>query len=487
MFAMQNSVRKYCWTTSIALLCSVAAIAAEGKSGGAVEKSTSLANPGYADLIQPLPTTADQQQRDNFAIFTDALANESYSEAEIAAKQMVELANADAGDAVDEPSARARALHNLAVVQQFRGSPESALQNYSAALGIITGSADNLSPSLIAPLRGLAFAYLDLGQSDEAFQSFERALHVSNVNYGPHSLNQLPILNSTLQAHLDQRDPKSALDLLARIHLLYTRKYPRNSEELLPLYRREAALYGRLKMHRDALNAWRHVLIIQQKHHEKNDLALVEPHIRIAEIGIRELRTDAYRSVTTSSAERHLKKALRIAENSPEDNWEVKKDCMLSLADFYTLFDMKGRARRYYSAAWELMSSDENYRLARAADLETPVPLAQRAPYPYANFEYNPNRDKIDPKEYVEGEIVMAFTINEYGRTENHRLVAADPANFPPMERRVRNSVEEFIYRPRHVDGRAAVTRDQQYRARYYYLPSEYQVSIEKSAKRGRR
>jgi len=482
MLAMQKTVRKFRWITSTALLCCVVAIAAEGKPGEGAKKPVNPARFGYAELLQSPPTSVDQQQRDNFAALTEALANESFSEAEIAAKQMVELVTADA---TDESSARARALHNLAVVQQFQGSSESALQNYSAALGIIVSNNDNLSPSLITPLRGLAFAHLDLGQSQEAFQMFDRALHVSNVNYGPHSFEQLPILNSKLQIYLQQRDPESALDMLDRIHTLYWRKYPKNSEELLPVYYQQARVYGKLNMHAAAFNAWRHILLVRQKHLDKNDLALIEPHIRMAEVSTRGLRNDFHRSVTTSTAEKHLKKALWIAENSPVDDWKAKKKCLLSLADFYTLFDLKGRARRYYSAAWELLSSNEDYRTARAENLEVPVPLVRTPPYPYANFEYDPNRDQVDPNDYLEGEMVMTFTINARGRTEDHRLVAADPANFSPMERRVRNSVEDFIYRPRYVDGRPVATHDQRYRARYYYVPSEYQASIEKSARRG--
>lgn len=478
---MQNTVRNFRWLALVASLVTGAAVADKDPVGEADGKPASSIKSDWSELIQPSPATADQQQRDRFASFADSLANESFSEAEIAAKQMVEEVTADAADAT---FARARALHNLAIAQQLQGNHQSAVQNYSAAVAVIASDADNLSLSLILPLRGLASAQLDAGRPDEAFAAYARALHVSRVNHGPHSLKQLPILNSRMQLHLDQRDLKSTLDMLERIHILYRRKFPRDSQELLPLYQQRAALYARLKMPGDAYNAWRHILIIQQKHYGKNDLALIEPYMRLAQISMGHLRQDAFRNVTTSSAEKYLKRALRIAQDSPEENWEIKKDCLLSLADFYTLFDMKARARRYYSAAWDLMSSDDEYRLARAQDLETPVPLAQPAPYPYANFEYDRNRDQIDPNDYLEGEIVMSFTVNDRGRTEDHWLVESNPANFSPMEKRVRNSVKEFIYRPRYVDGKPAATRNQQYRAKYFYVQSEYQASIEKSASR---
>lgn len=436
----------------------------------------------WADLIQAPPTSADQQQRDRFTSFNEALVNKSFSEAEITAKQMVESVDPDANDAVP---ARARALQNLAIAQQVQGSHESAKQNYQAALNLIASDEDNLSPSLIIPLRGLAIIHLDTGRPDEAFATFDRAMHVSNVNYGPHSLKQLPILNTKLQIYLEQGDPASALDMLDRIYMLYTRKYPRDSEELLPALYQKAEIYGQLSMRGEAYRAWKHILAIKRERHAENDKALIEPHIRMAELSIHALRVATYRAVTTATAEKHLKKALWIAENDPNADWTVKKECLLALADYYTLFDLHARAHRNYVAAWELMSSNENYLVTRAENLESPVPLSRPKPDPYANFEYNPDREKVTPDDYLQGEIVVAFTVNDRGRTEDHRVVEADPANFSRMELRVRNAVEEFVYRPRFVDGVAADTGDQQYQVKYFYLPHDYEADIQKSHRRG--
>jgi tetratricopeptide (TPR) repeat protein len=444
--------------------------------------SASTVSEHWSELIQAPTTSADQQQRDRFASFSDALVSESFSEAEIVAKKMVESVDAESIDAVSE---RAHALQNLAIAQQFQGSHESAIQNYAAALNLIAAEQDNLSPALIMPLRGLANVQLDTGDTDQALASFDRAMHVSNVNYGPHSLKQLPILQSKMQVYLEQNDPASALDMLNRMTMLYTRRYPRESEELLPALYQKAELYGQLNMRGEAYKAWKHILAIKREHHAENDVALIEPNIRMAEQSINILRVSVYRAVTTSTAEKHLKKALWIAENNPDSGWEVRKDCLLGLADYYTLFNLRGRAHRYYAAAWDLMSSNENYLVARAENLETLVPLSQRKPDPYTNFEYNPDRENITPDDYLEGEMVMAFTVNDHGRTEDHRVVEASPPNFSRMELRVRNAVKEFVYRPRYVDGVAANTGDQRYRVKYFYLPLDYEAEIAKSHKRG--
>jgi tetratricopeptide (TPR) repeat protein len=468
---MQISVRQIYWALAMAMLAALASSAQAGDS----------ADFDWSGLIQP-PAQPDAEQSRHFAEYAEALSNGAFAEAEVVAKQMIEQVDPAAPDRANR---RARALHNLAIAQHAQGSQQSALQNYSAAIDDIVRNENNLSPSLILPLRGMARAFMDVGLQEEADVAFDRALHVSNVNEGPHSLSQLPILNARMEASLAQQDTESALDVMDRIHGLYTRKYARNSAELLPLYHQEAEFYKRLTMYGEEFNAWRHILIIKRKLHGSDSLELIEPHMRIAEINIRDLRGSAFRNVSTSDAEKHLKLALQIARENPAATWQVRKDCLLSLADFYTLFDMKGRARRYYAAAWKLLSSDADLETVRAAELEQPVPLSVVPPDPYANFEYERKVEDIDPSEFAVGEMVIEFTITDQGRTRDLRLVNAEPADFLPMQRRVENSVETFIYRPRHIEGKATDTGDQQYRVKYYYLPSDYQAAVARASKRG--
>jgi hypothetical protein len=480
---MQDIGRTICCATVIALLTS--SVAADELNANL--RTEPAGNPSEYDLsglIRPPGADSSDEQRENFASFTEALANLSWSEAEVSAKQMVEIANADKNSSTQDAAfARAAALQNLAVAQQFRGKHESAKQNYVAAIDVIVGADNNLSPELILPLRGLAIAHLDMEEVREAFEFYDRAMHVSSVNFGPHSLQQLPILDEKLQIYLSREDSTSALDVLDRVTMLYTRKYPKYSEERLPAYYLQADIYGKLGLSAAERSAWRSILAIKQEHYARNDPALIEPNRKIAENLMRAMLKDEFRSVTTSAAERHLKAALWIADNSAEQDWKVRTDCLLSLADFYTLFDMKGRARRYYAEAWDLMSSNESYLGARSDELEAPVPLALPAPERYANFEYNPNRDDLDPDDYLEGEMVMSFDVNERGRTEKLRLVRADPENFPEMELRLRNAVKEFVYRPRLTDGKVAATGGLEYRFRYFYTPTEHQASLDKASK----
>jgi hypothetical protein len=436
----------------------------------------------WSEFIQAPPPGADPGARENFAAFTEAMANNAYSEAEILAKQMVEAASSEDSDEL----ARARALQNLAAAQQTIGEHESARQNFLASITAVSAANDNLSPDLVMPLRGLAATYVSSQQPEQAFAEYDRALHISNVNFGPHSLRQMPILQSRLQLMMELGDPGAALDVLERVDMLYTRKFDRHSAEMLPGLYLQARTYGQLGAMLEERNAWRDILAIKERTLEDDDPGLIEPNIRLASIYMRSMRKNAFRAVSSSTAEKHLKKALRIANNSPEATWEMRKECLLSLADFYTLFDLKARARRYYGEAWALLSADDELRRARADSFDAPVPLSRPQPDRYAHIEVMSDYEQIEQDDYLEGEVTVRFAVDERGRTQDLDVVAATPEDFTRMEIRARNAVDSFVYRPRFVDGQPVSTDDLEYRFQYYYLPSVYESALEKSAKRNR-
>lgn len=439
---------------------------------------------GWEEFILPPGPSDGEQQRRRFGSFREALVSASFEEAEVTAKEMVEYTST--GVNIDLP-ARCRALHNLAVTQQLRGDFDSAVLNFQTAVDVMTSDADMLSAALVMPLRGLGGAYTSAGQPVEAFHAYERALHISNVNAGPHSLAQLPILNSILQIHLEQGDAITALDVMHRIYLLNVRTHALDSMELIPVLYQQAGIYRSLGRSAEERAELGRVAKIMRQHHGAKAAMLIEPYLQLGRNLVGELDKIIFRSGPTApTAERYLKHALQIAEENSEVNWLVRRKCLLALADYYSLVEMYARANRYYQQTWAFLSSNEAYMFRRAADLEVNVPLSRPRPNPYADFEYNPDRDDIDPDDYLHGEITMRFTLTRQGRIKDAEVAAADPPDFVRMERRVRNALKNFKYRPRYVDGVAIETRQQHYTVDYRYLPSEYAASRAKEGKLGR-
>ena len=443
--------------------------------------------PGSDDwvaMIQAPRSSSGQQHRQYFATFRESLANKLYEEAETAAKRMVELASR--GSDIDELN-RSRTLQNLALAQQLGENYDAAIENYLMAISIIIRHETLLSDTLVVSLRGLAAAYVGSEHPVEAFRTFNRALHISNVNRGPHSLDQLPILTAMMRIQLDQGDPKSAVEVLDRIYLLHSRKFSPRSEEILPALHQKAEILNELGRTVEERAVYRQIVRIIRQHRDKFSIDLIEPYLQIGRTFVSELDEIIFRSAPTAgTAEVYLKKALSIAEDNPESDWRIRKKCLIALADYYTLVEMHAMARRRYQQAWELMSSDVTYLPQRAIDLESIVPLSQPHPHRYANFEYNLDRDEIDPDDYLQGILVVRYTVNDRGRAKDINVIRADPPGFERMERRVRLALKKFVFRPRCADGLPVETTDQTYQHDYFYVESEYQASRAKSGRRNR-
>ncbi|MCH8072283.1 MAG: tetratricopeptide repeat protein, partial [Proteobacteria bacterium] len=448
---MPQILRKSVWVILLLLLLPAMVPAAADNVAG---DSTSPSASGFdwTQIVLAPGVTGSLEYRQHFEAYRESLANGSYEEAETTAKQMVELVTWDA--AADRPS-RARALHNLALVQHLGQNYDAAILNYQTAIDIIADDHGLLSDDLVMPLRGLGAAYFHRQHPDQALQTYDRALHISNVNHGPHSLRQQPILDAVMQIDLQQGNTGSAVDILDRILMLHTRKYSRDSEELLPILYQRAQLLDKLGQAYLEQDAWRQIVDIIRKHRGKSHGDLIEPYLALGRNLVSELDNVIYRSGPhVINAEWFLKHALSIAESNPKADWQTRKKCMLALADYYTLVEMHAAARERYRDVWDMMSADEDKLEQRKIELESVVPLSQPHPYRYANFEYNPGNQEIDPDDYLAGTMLVRFTINTRGRVKNIEVLEASPPDFGRMEWRVRRSLKKFVYRPRFADGK---------------------------------
>jgi tetratricopeptide (TPR) repeat protein len=432
--------------------------------------------------LQPLDNATPEAAR-GYSQLQESLLAGSLDEAATAAKQ---IAESTAAEATRNTVLRARALHNLALVQHLQMDYDAAIQNYQAAIEVINSARDRLSVELIQPLHAMGVAYTDNGDPVAALDAFDAALHVSNVNRGPHSLEQVALLQSLQSLHEQQHDPATASAVLDRIYQLQVRQSGPDAEELLPVLRQQAEFYKRYEMYGPEYTAWYRSLVILRRHRGADDLSLVEPQLNLGRNMIRSMDKVRYRSGPTApSAEKYLKQALSIASRHPDAGWKIKRRATLALADYYILIGMPAQGHRYYREAWALLSRDE-LLAQRAADLETIVPISRPHPDPYANFEYNPDVEKIDPNDYQSGLIVAEFTINTRGRAQDVEIVAQNPPEFERMEWRVKSALKDFVYRPRFVDAEVEPTPKYRYQLEYFYLPAEYEASLAKSGKLSR-
>lgn len=399
----------------------------------------------------------------------DALEAGAYAEAEIVAKQVIDGLLRQAGDNDD-----AQALANLATVQYLAANFDASVQNFQASIERVESRRDMLSPELVLPLRGLAAAYTAREQPVLAARTLDRALHISNVNDGPHSPSQIPILRSLLELNVEQGDNAAALALLDRVYLIEERHYTPDAEALLPTLYFKAAVHARLGMELAERNTYRQIIDITRATRGKDDISLVEPYLSMARTFVYDLDEAVFRSLPTApTAEWYFQQALDIAQSNPQADTSTRNRCLLSLADYYTIIGDYSRANALYQQAWTLLSADDDGLAQRRHDLEINQALSQRRPHEYANFKYGSDIHEADPADLLNGYVSVTYTIDEHGETRDIQIAEADPRGFTPMETRVRQAVKKFVFRPRYTEGQAVPTSDQVYTHRYFYRPTD--------------
>jgi tetratricopeptide (TPR) repeat protein len=371
------------------------------------------------------PESEESRDRDelrrSFELYTSSLENKMYDEADTLAKRIVELSIKLYGiDSYDS----AKALTNLGIVQYHNKEYESAQLNYQSAIDIIERVRDRLDAGLINPLKGLGAAQLSAGRPDLAKESFDRAVHVTHVNEGPHNLQQIDILDAFTETYLSIGQDDKALDVQESVVNLQMRNLDPESEDALPALERQANWMHRMQHYNSERLAYRRIIRILESKRGRDHLSLIPP---LTGLGRSYLFVEPYdpefQSYTPASGgEVYLKRALRIAEKSPESDWRVIRISMLALADFYTLADRAARARKSYAEIWDFLSSDDERLASRKETFESPVILQTINPTLYFNSARQ-NYGESYADQFERGTIVVGYVIDESGRATDITLI----------------------------------------------------------------
>ncbi|MGH8223365.1 MAG: tetratricopeptide repeat protein [Woeseiaceae bacterium] len=412
-----------------------------------------------------------EELRRSFELYRSSLDNGMYDEADTLAKQIIELSIRLYGINSHDS---AKALTNLGIVQHHNKDYASALLNFKAAIDIIERIEDRLHAGLINPLKGLGAAQLASGRPDLAKESFDRAVHVSHVNEGPHNLDQVEILDALTETYLSVGEGDDALDMQEMVYNLQLRNVDPDSEVALPALERQAQWMHRLQRYNEERNAYRKIIRILERHRGGKDLALIPPLTGLGKsyLFVEPYDPDFQTYTPASGGEVYLKRALRIAEDSPDSDWEVRRGSMLALADFYTLSGRQNRARRSYQEIWEFLSADQERLRSRHDNLEAAVVLQSISPDRYYNSA-RPETAAGPPENFDRGTIVVGYTINPYGMATDVELIEAQPPGLTEMENAVMRQVRDIIHRPRLEDGELVAVDDMTYTHEFFYRESD--------------
>ena len=429
------------------------------------------------DYIEP-PSEREMQVNELqrlFDLYREALANKDFLEADTLAKRVVEssirLNGLDSHDS-------AKAITNLGIAQHNNRDFEAALRNFMASIDIVERIDDNLSAALINPLQGLAATHAAVGRPDLARFAYQRAVHVSHVNEGPHNDGQVKILAAMVELHISQGDFDEAVNIQKRVFSIESRNIDPSSMEMIPALEKRANWQHRLQQYQSERITWRQIISIIERHEGRKSLALPSPLTNLGKsyLFVSPVEFQYQPEVTTRSGESHLRRAYRIVREHPDASWEVVKNTMLSLGDYYILSGRPNRAGKIYEDTWAYLSKDDDPEKlkARRNHLERVKILQPVFPPRYYNSEDRDNHQP-PPDGFEIGTISFAYVVSPSGRVLGIKHLETLPREITDFDKVIDSRLRRLMYRPRMENGVPIATRDVVYTHEFYYRPTDLQ------------
>ncbi|MGI9238037.1 MAG: tetratricopeptide repeat protein [Woeseiaceae bacterium] len=402
------------------------------------------------DSNQDEERSLDQQLADEFERYRRLVEEGVMDEADTSAKRIVEMVIRLYGPQSLETS---KALNNLALVQSRNEQYDAAIQNFESAVEIIETVEDRLNERLVNPLTGLGSAQLQNGRPDLAAATFTRARHITHVNEGPHNIQQVEILEALAEATLLVGDTKGARALLDRMHALNVRHFAGDEFALIPSLMRRASWQHAARYYNDERATYRRIVRIMENKLGKDDPQLILPLSKLGEsfYFIDLSQSESQQRGMISTGEVYFKRAVRIAEATPDIDWQEYARVKLALADYYIFGQSQNRARSLYKEVWDFLSIDEERLAMRREALEQPVALMEDSIPKYA-FKGGAAATADDG--LLKGLIRVDYTVSTRGRVRNIRTEAIPP-EFTDMQRMVHREIRRRVFRPQISDAKA--------------------------------
>jgi len=408
-----------------------------------------------------------------FELYREALSNKDFLEADTLAKRVVELSIRLNGlDSHDS----AKAITNLGIAQHNNKDFDSALRNFMSSIDIVERIDDNLSPALINPLQGLAASQAAIGRVDLARLSYQRAVHVSHVNDGPHNPGQIDILESMAELHISQGSYDDASDIQQHIYAIQARKIDPLSLDIIPALQKKAHWQHRLQAYHRERVTWRQIINVVERHYGKQSLELIAPLTNLGKsyLFVSPAEFEYQPEVSTSSGESYLRRANKIAKAHPDATWTTVEGTLLSLGDYYVLSGRPNRASRIYLETWEYLSDglDQDRLKHRRDNLGKVKTLQQVFPPKYYNGKRE-DEGQPPPDSMTAGTMAFGYIVSATGRVTNLHLIEVRPREFEAFATVVGRTLRRQIYRPRIDEGTMVATPEVIYEHEFFYRPSE--------------
>ena len=225
------------------------------------------------------------------------------------------------------------------------------------------------------------------------------------------------------------------------------------------------------RYYNDERATYRRVIRIMESELGKEDPQLILPLSKLGEsfYFVDMEQGEMQQRGLVATGEIYFRRAMRIAEATPDIHWSELARVQLALADHYIYAQSYSRARSIYSDVWTLLSTDEERLEMRKEVLEKPVPLIEDAIPKYA---FSGDERIADDEELLTGTIRVDYTVSERGRVRNIRTEAIPP-EFTDMQRMVHREVRRRVFRPQMSDEKSSASDTLVFEHKFFYRQAD--------------
>lgn len=389
----------------------------------------------------------------------------------------------------DDPEFRRR----MASINQYN---EAVLATELEAGGWDLGLTENLAV--------LGSLLQEQGDHAQAIEVFDRVVHISRINNGLHTLDQIPAVEQMIESYLALSDWEKADLYYNYLFYVQEKAFGNNDPRIIPVLDRLASwnlrafnigfddnLGFRLSSAQMLFGAAARMVGIHfGKSDERfavyqrniaNSAYLVSKHpdlmrdlntaeFRMTEEALRRkiLAGDQISTRSFQTGENALLEVLDF-QRKQNDSPLALAEAIADLADWYLIFNQRRGAAELYAEAWQILSQAENSEelLANFFGQVVPLPTFLAAPTSLV-FSSSSARDTT---ELSVGYADLVFDVTENGVVRNLEVVSGedeDNDNYGIIGR-LRREVRDSIFRPVIKDGEMIRSNGNQFRYRYWY------------------
>lgn len=415
-----------------------------------------------AELSASSPPDIQHALRD----YHESIAERQYLEASVSAKRAL---TSLLRDPTFDRMAYGRLLILLADAQYYSGSYNLAIQNYEIAIEAIQSARDRLDVGLITPLLGLSRCLAATGRYTEAIRQYQHTVHVNQVNKGLYGEKTAEITAELSEVYFESNDFDNANGTQDIYVAIIERKFPGNNVARLPSMYSRADMLSRTGDFRRSYDAYRRIIALIERAEGTKSLQLVPALTATATLLGSSLIIDGENG--TEKAMRYMRRAVAITDSSDIANARDKANVHIAMGDFLSWTTANRRAVvRRYKRGWKYLDDNPDLHAYRD-EMFNSATLLKSLPgsAPAAMLELLEKAS--DPTRDTNGHIIIAYDVDEGGRSNNVRVIESVPQGL--HDYMGKNYVESFAFRPRFEEGEPVPSLNHTFELRFSFRDEE--------------